>query len=126
MLLYVIIYWVLSKYPFLLKEFKMSVLSRQTDESAAIVENTENLLSESANNKARDGIAPMKMPVIKSRLRRCKALHHYRSFIGKKSWPFESSLPKAHTTSMSGWMLFLMVFLRTLPPKITLLPVRVE
>jgi hypothetical protein len=57
MLLYVIIYWVLSKYPFLLKEFKMSVLSRQKDESAAIVENTENLLSESANNKARDGIA---------------------------------------------------------------------
>jgi len=57
MLLYVIICWVLSKYPFLLKEFKMSVLSRQTDESAAIVENTENLLSESADNKARDEIA---------------------------------------------------------------------
>lgn len=32
----------------------MSVLSRQTDESAAIVENTENLLSESADNKARE------------------------------------------------------------------------
>ncbi len=34
----------------------MSVLSRQTDESAAIVENTENLLSEGADNNARDKI----------------------------------------------------------------------
>jgi hypothetical protein len=45
----------------------MSVLSRQTDESAAIVENTENPLSEGAGNKAREeikapalqGIAPL-------------------------------------------------------------------
>jgi hypothetical protein len=34
----------------------MSVLSRQTDESAAIVENTENPLSEGAGNKAREEI----------------------------------------------------------------------
>jgi len=34
----------------------MSVLSRQTDESAAIVENTENLLSEGADENARDKI----------------------------------------------------------------------
>jgi len=34
----------------------MSVLSRQTDESAAIVENTENPLSEGAGNMARGRI----------------------------------------------------------------------